>query len=216
MNSRVQKFIEFFYPKRCAFCNKIIESDRSLCKDCENKVPHKAMFKGIIKGYVCVAPFVYDDVFRYGVLNLKFNNLKHNGDVLGEFLGKCVRENLPEIQFDYVTSVPLHKKALKERNYNQAEMIARKVAEITGAEYVELLCKPKANRAQHTLNRKERAENVKGVFKLCRNEKFTGKNILLVDDVATTGCTFGECCKVLHKTKAEIYGCVLCISKRLV
>ncbi|NQS88468.1 ComF family protein [Patescibacteria group bacterium] len=114
------------------------------------------------------------------------------------------RFSLPEL--DFVIPVPLHRRKLKERGFNQAEIIAKFIASYLNLPLVrDGLIRVRFTNSQTQLKRKERLINVKGAFKVKRGERFKGKRVLLVDDVYTTGVTLNEVAREIKKTKAEVY-----------
>lgn len=107
---------------------------------------------------------------------------------------------------DAIVPVPLHRKRLKERGFNQSLLLARELSrELSiGVDYLNL------KRTLHThpqinLKAKERRQNVRGAFEAVNPSRLRGRRILLVDDVFTTGATVRECAKALKKTGAEVF-----------
>ena len=106
--------------------------------------------------------------------------------------------------------VPIHKKRKAQRGYNQSELICTELVRIIkenkiGTIFLEKNClqKVKHNLPQSSLNRKERVENVKQVYSLRHPERIKGKNIILVDDIYTTGSTVNACAKILKENGAK-------------
>ena len=96
--------------------------------------------------------------------------------------------------------VPLHKKKLRKRGYNQCEAIARGISEITGWEIErDALVRKIYNESQTTMSGEQRWENSAGIFSLDLPDKIAGKNVLVVDDIITTGATMASCCAELSK-----------------
>ena len=130
--------------------------------------------------------------------------IKYDGcyDIINELVEKAFKTielNLPPDI--YITYVPMYRKKEKRRGFNQAELIAKKVGERTNRPVVKLLEKIKDNRSQVGLGPQERAENVKNVFKMIEvRPQSMWQNVLIVDDVYTTGATVGECVRVLKKS----------------
>ncbi|MBR1730898.1 MAG: ComF family protein, partial [Ruminococcus sp.] len=118
-----------------------------------------------------------------------------------------------ETGFDLVTCVPMHEKQLKERGYNQSRLLAENVSNYLEVEYEDLLVKHKENLPQHNLKPNEKRYNVKGVYKAVNTDKIKGHNILIIDDVITTGYTLGECCKILQKAGAKKIQCAALCAK---
>lgn len=107
-------------------------------------------------------------------------------------------------EIDSIIPVPLHKRRLRWRGFNQALMLAREISEITGI-WVDpnTLIRVRYTRPQTRLPFKERSENVKGAFEVARETFVRDRSVLLVDDVATTGSTLTECARVLKKAGAR-------------
>jgi ComF family protein len=103
--------------------------------------------------------------------------------------------------------VPISKKRLKQRGYNQSSLFAKELAKYLQIEYEEkILIKIKDNNAQSSLNEKERVKNVHGVYRIKNKQKIYNKKILIVDDIFTTGNTVNECAKLLIENKAKNVG----------
>ena len=118
---------------------------------------------------------------------------------------KCLKKILDETKiYDIIIPVPISKKRKKERGYNQSLLIARK---ISSKEKIKLgdkvISKVKNNNTQSKLNKEERAENVKNVYKITKDKEIINKNILLIDDIYTTGATLNECSRMLKQAGAK-------------
>ena len=108
----------------------------------------------------------------------------------------------------------MHKKAKQIRGYNQSELIAKQISRKCNIKYLEnILIKHKENQKQSELPKEERYQNVKGVYKIIRPELIEKQNILLFDDIYTTGSTIKECRKELLNAKAKKVDC-LSLAKR--
>lgn len=119
--------------------------------------------------------------------------------MLGEEIGKLVAHE-KNIKFDLIIPVPLHKARMRDRTYNQSEFIAMGINHILTAEVInDAVVRSRFTPTQTRLNKSERKVNVKGAFSV--NPKYTvklrGKNIILTDDVITTGATILECASAL-------------------
>jgi ComF family protein len=133
--------------------------------------------------------------------NLKYGQMKSIGKTYGNILGENIIKNL-KIDFDLIIPVPLHRSKRRERGYNQSDYISSGLEQILKLEVInKCLKRVRYTKTQTKLTREERKENVSNAFKL--NEKFTGrlngKNIVLVDDVITTGATILECARILKE-----------------
>ncbi len=115
--------------------------------------------------------------------------------------------------YDIIIPVPIHKKRMKERGYNQSELIAQELSKMANIKcYKDILIKIRNNKPQSTLNGKMRKENAKNVYKLEKIEKITNKRILLFDDIYTTGATVNSCIQELKKVKVKQIG-ILTLAK---
>ncbi len=204
--------INFILPQVCVSCNKSCEKPGSfLCSTCSGKLelfedshPWKDLYisKGYIDNSFSLYKFIKDTPIQYLLHSMKYEKMKS----LGVELGMEIVKHLPaELKFDYTVPVPLHTAKTRERTYNQSEYICRGIKEITGAEILpDLLKRIRYTGSQTKLNKLERIENVRGAFSI--NEKLkhvvAGKNIILADDVITTGSTILECAKVLKDNGA--------------
>lgn len=206
----INKILQIFYPNRCPYCGGVIAGKDTVCAACRKKIPSVFAMRAFVGKYPCIAAFSYTDMFRRAVLNFKFKGRKSYGSALAQPLAACIQTYYSGMDFDFVTAVPLHKSARRARRFNQSEVLAREVAGILQVPYADLLKKTKKNKAQHTLKRREREANVKGVYTICTKADLKNKKILLIDDIVTTGSTFCECCKVLCKKGCFAYCAAFC------
>lgn len=145
---------------------------------------------------------VYHGALRKAMLAYKFGGYKYISGVFAKFLAdKAVKENIP---FGAVTYVPLTQKDQRKRGYNQTRLLAEKFCDILKLPPPEvLLVKTKQTEKQEKLDYKQRAVNLKGAFASIDKDKIKGRQILIIDDVLTTGATAGECAKTLKKAGAD-------------
>ena len=146
----------------------------------------------------------YEGIVREKILDYKFNEKAY----LYKTFSKIILNNKKICSFlksyDIIVPVPVSKKKLNIRGYNQTELIAREIAKSLKLEFSRgNLIKVKDTEAQSTLNKAKRQENIKNCFLVSSNEEFTGKNVILFDDIYTTGSTAMECSKVLRKCNAK-------------
>ena len=106
--------------------------------------------------------------------------------------------SIENINFDYILYVPLHKKRERKRGFNQSKIIANQLGKELGIEVLDILERSKNTRRLFELDEKERKKELKNVFKISKDiENYTNKNILLIDDIFTTGSTVNEISKLL-------------------
>lgn len=147
------------------------------------------------------AALVYNDASRDFILGFKHGDQMHSVVAMVPWLKQAGAGLLADAEV--VVPVPLHRWRLLRRRYNQAAVIGRAVATACGKDFLpDALTRTRATPTQGHLKAKERAQNVKRAFAVHPGRNVTGKKILLVDDVYTTGATINECVKVLLKAGA--------------
>ncbi len=152
-------------------------------------------------------PILYQGVMKEAIKLFKYKGKigisRGLTEIMRIYLDRC-RFSLPEL--DLVIPVPLHRRKLKERGFNQAEILAKFIAPYLNLPLVKgSLIRVRFTGSQTHLKRKERLTNVKGAFKIKKRGVLKGKKILLVDDVYTTGITLNEASKEIKRAKAEVY-----------
>lgn len=150
--------------------------------------------------------FKEESIIQVLIHELKYQNKKSIGVFLGELVGKHIKNDPDFILADALVPVPLHKIRLRERGYNQSEMISKGISRITGIKVIgDLLIRVRNTETQTKLNFEQRIENVKEAFKLREKYKdfVVGKRFIIVDDVITTGSTINECAKTLIDSGAS-------------
>ncbi len=206
------KLIKLLYPQRCKYCNNVIDIRRKICHTCENTLKKiegdicKLCGKNIkdcncankkhFYKYIC-APFYYDGAASRAIWRFKFRNVTSLSKVFAEDMLKCFNEHYKDYDFDLCTFVPSSKESIKERGYNQAELLAKDFCELTNIECEELLLKTKETKTQHDLLSVERSGNLAGAIELKDGIDLENTRILLIDDIKTTGSTLNECAKML-------------------
>lgn len=201
------------YPWKCVFCESVLK-DTDICRECEEKLPYtvgdSAMqkFPFIDK---CVSPLYYKDKVRASVHRYKFGGCSAYSRRYAALMSDCVENNLDCRSIDVISWIPLSKKRLRQRGYDQARLLAEEIAAKTGLPCRQLLQKVKNNSAQSlTRDAKQRRENVAGVYALDDGADVSGLRILLVDDVVTTGATMSEAARILRKAGAKsVFGVTL-------
>ena len=207
---KILEFIlDLLYPKKCIFCGKVL-SGTDLCSECEAKL-HYTKGDSIYQKFPfvkkCISPLYYKDIVRDSILRYKFIGCSSYSVRYGAILSDCIENNLDCGGIDVITYVPISRRRMRKRGYNQSELIAAEAAKRLELPCNALLKKIKDNPAQSSVNdRKKRTDNVAGVYKVINEELVRGKYILLVDDVVTTGSTISECARMLCKAGAkEVY-----------
>jgi ComF family protein len=172
----------------CRICGiPTISEQTIICESCVKGQPFsKILYYGL-----------YEGTLRKAIHLLKFNGIKRLSKPLCTLLMK-----LPLPESDIIIPVPLHLKRLRQREFNQTALIGRRLSTELGIPMImNCLTKAKETAAQTSLKRDERLKNVKKTFAVLKN--LDGKNVLLIDDVITTGATVKECSDVLIKAGAK-------------
>ncbi len=202
---------DYIFTVHCPYCGKVIPRGELACNNCKSHFPENAITEYAIGGYKCAVAFPYSGQFKDAIISFKFKNCGAYAKLFAKTLTDAINEVFPNEHFDVVTSVPMHKKAEKERGYNQARLLARECALILDIEYAELLEKYKENKPQHSIKAEERAKNVKGVYRIPDKTSAYGKSVLIIDDVITTGNTLGECARTLKSAGCkDVFCAALC------
>lgn len=219
-NRAINGILNGLYPQdfTCNYCNKELESPTrsGLCNECERKLKYND--KGICltcgrpldsETNYCLScqntkryfefsrsPLVYDGVARKLIYQFKYNNKRYLAKYFASLMVDTFLDNPYTV--DCITYVPASKSRLVSRGFNQSELLANELGEKLKLDVVCALTKIKETSDQVGLSGKERADNLEGAFKVDK-DIVKGKNILLVDDVLTTG----ECSRVLLNAGAR-------------
>ncbi len=146
---------------------------------------------------------MYRDSLVTAIHNLKFYDFPMLADYMGDCMAAAVRVDFADVAFDYVAAVPLGRRRRRKRGYNQAELLARRVAGALHIPYADLLEKVRNNPAQRKQNARSRRVNVYGAYAVIDDSALWDKTVLLIDDVKTTGATLNECAKMLRMHGAQ-------------
>ena len=211
----VGNLFEFFFPQSCVFCKELVWdflSYGAICETCRKSLG-KENSGSYMEDVGYLKKLWYVGIYRSRLKDC-VNRFKFFGEVtLGRFLGLMLFETILKgpTQFDSITYVPLHRKKIIKRGYNQAEVIAKILGEEMGVRKEKLLVKIKENPPQSSMGVDDRKRNVEGVFALSKFKKVP-ESVLIVDDIYTTGNTMGECARLLKESGVRnIYGGVLAI-----
>ncbi|MDL2289901.1 ComF family protein [Paludibacteraceae bacterium OttesenSCG-928-F17] len=208
--------LNLMYPPVCLACGKnLLGTEEHLCLSCLHHIPKtnyhlqkdnpvEERFWGKVPVFRASSFFLFNkgSSFQKILHNLKYQGAKE----LGSYFGKCAGIDLlqsPDFSsVDYIIPVPLHPDKLKKRGYNQSEWIAGGLAESMNKPVdTAHLIRTQANVSQTNKNVYERYENTAGIFELTDNTIFSGKHVLVVDDVLTTGSTLEACVQALLPTE---------------
>ena len=201
-----EKLLDLFFPPRCAFCRRT--GVHGVCADCERTLPYAKVQLCEGAGFGrCASPLLYEDAVRESLLRFKFHGAQSAAEGYGELLARCAAEELGG-QFDTVTWVPVSRKRLRQRGFDQSRLLAASLCVDWHVAPVETLRKAVDNPAQSGLTDAEhRRANVLGVYEALP-ENVRDKRLLLIDDIVTTGSTLTECVWVLRAAGAAEVVCL--------
>ena len=209
LNKLSRGILDFFFPRRCPFCGAVAGKEL-LCKKCLRSLPftgEHAVREGTFGR--CAAPLYYEDRVREAILQFKFKAKLGGLSCFGMLMAECAAEHYSGA-FDAITWVPVSKKRLKKRGFDQTRYLTGSMCVDWHVAPIETLRKVTDNPPQSTLETEEqRRAYVLGVYEAVNAEQFRGKRLLLVDDILTTGATLSECVRVLKEAGA---GEVMCLT----
>lgn len=211
MNLRTRA-LDLLFPSKCPFCRQILQEPRApLCSGCQPKLPWLEGKRAECKvdfADTCISPLSYRGTVPEAVRRFKFGGGRACASAFAVLVAQCVRDHSP-VEADLITWAPVSKQRLRERGYDQAELLARRMGE-----HLELPVMPLLNKHRHTGPQSElksdsaRRANALGAYALLPESRVEGKRILLVDDIVTSGATLSECCRILKQAGAAYVCCV--------
>jgi competence protein ComFC len=213
-----EKIVDFFFPRRCVGCGRIGDF---LCVGCRQKLPRvlrpicKRCGKPESSGNLCSAcwgqkteidgirsVFRFEGIVRQAIHDLKYRNLKSISGCLATLMADYLQDN--PVHGEVLVPVPLHSRRLRERGYNQSNLLAQELGKLIDIPVIDgSLRRIKDSLPQaRTTTIDERRENVAEAF-ACQDEELKAKNVILIDDVCTSGATL-EACAVALKAGGAI------------
>ncbi len=204
--------VNFIFPPTCIVSNDRLpefNTNRYIKDDILNSLHVLSpLDRGQLSGKV-----IADDAFAYFTLypdshmekiihHIKYSGMRRLGTLMGGILASKI--TLDE-KYDYIIPVPLHKVRIRERHYNQSDYISAGIGEVIGIEVLtKAVYRIRYTKSQTRLNRQQRIENVKGAFEINTDyfEKIKDKNLIVFDDIVTTGSTINEVIRILKENGA--------------
>lgn len=172
--------LPFIVEPRCLCCGKNVEEENKYCKDCEDL--HHVFEEGR-------AVFKYEGMVARAILKFKYHGRKDFGDVFSYWMVRCLKTWINEKRIDVIVPVAVHKNRMRKRGYNQAAILAEKMAKELKIEYNNYsVIRHKNTVPQKKLTILERMRNMQKAFKVVDGE-LKNKRVLIVDDIYTTGMT---------------------------
>ncbi len=208
---------DFFLPRLCISCKiNLLPTENVLCKTCTSqltfapdsliKTEYNRKFKKnqLINDFIPLYIFQENSVIQDVIHSLKYEHRYQIGNYLGNLIAHHKKEKILLWKPDLVIPIPLHKLKQAERGFNQAARISSGVGETLKIKVDNGIVKRKRfTRTQTKLTLKEREKNIQNAFEIVKKEVVKNKNVILIDDVITTGATVSECARVLLENGAN-------------
>ncbi len=234
-NIITESLLDFLYPPACFHCDRSMENHKMLCDECFEGLEaisfgecpvcgmHLPENMSVCPDHPDTSPFeplqfirslgIFNDVLRNLVHGLKYGERMDIGIYFGHLLGKIIVNESRFRGFELVIPVPLYKTRQRERGYNQSERIARGIFERARLPYAKSLAvRTKVTKSQTELDLKQREENVRDIFALTDTKRIKEKNIIIVDDVITSGATVKSLARTLREAGAGRI-CAMCVAR---
>ncbi|RYU86180.1 ComF family protein [Mucilaginibacter terrigena] len=201
-------FVSLLFPQLCAACRaSLVANEDILCTDClynlpftnfhqqpDNIVARQFWGKLNIEAAYSLYYFNKGSKVQNMVHQFKYNGMHRIGNLLGNIAGQQLLQNSVFSTVDYIIPVPLHKKRLKTRGYNQSACFAEGLADkLNAAVEPDNLIRTVSTKTQTHKSRFARFQNMQEVFAVARPKDLEHKHVLLVDDIVTTGATLEAC-----------------------
>ena len=227
-----ERVLDLLYPPRCPFCGRLIPQDACFCKECQKKLPFvrepvcRICGRPVLEGDGicddCLATerrfdgggglLLYNDMTRPALYDLKYRGRADIGRLLGRSLYDFRKDFISDRKIDGLVPVPVHRKRKRERGYDQAEVIARSLADASGLPLItDAVVRRGETGALKDLTREERRAALASAF-APGPRSVTGRSILIIDDIYTSGATVDAVAGVLKDGgAAAAYFLVICI-----
>jgi competence protein ComFC len=199
--------------EHCVICNEYTEESEELCILCRKKLKLSTESFHLChdeEKYLVWSVFYYSNIVKEMIIRLKYKSDFICGEILAKYMLELVKNN--GLQFDLIAYVPMTKKSLIGRGYNQSQFLANYLSRFLNIAVINSLIKNSDTKDQIGLNGEQRWINMKKCFSIEESKIIKNKKILLVDDVITTGATAFYCAHCLKKSGVNEV-CVLTIAK---
>ena len=208
----------------CISCDEPISDTNklSLCKNCyenieflydKNTVFDKEVMDLLKNDYISWVHIttIYNDIMKNMIHGIKYSNKTYLAKYFAFMMCELIEKK--SLNFDYITFVPIHKKRLMERGYNQVELIVEHMGRWLNKTVIKTADRVKSTRSMYELSMQQRHEEMKGAFKSKAFDYLKSKSLLLVDDILTTGATVKSLCKAINESNKEVTIQVLFLSR---
>ena len=208
MKNFLNSILDLIYRKRCYFCGSSKYSEK-MCPKCFDNLEYCSFLPNRIVNSVNIyCAGMYNKELQKLIRGLKYHNQKELAYYQAKFMYDYFKQISSFADSDFeLAAVPLHENRIKKRKYNHMELVCEEFSKLSGfACNFNLIKRVKDTKPQYKLNRKERLINLHEAFEVDK-QYITGKNILLMDDICTTGATFEEMINELQKAGVQNITC---------
>lgn len=203
----IRFILDFLYPTRCPVCSEFIGYMDDFCEDCHRKINFSENPFSIPYSDFSASVCIYDENTFPAVFTLK----DRGGNAPYAFalgIAELIRKYNISEKADFIVPVPMYKKDKAERGFNQCELMSKELSHILKIPYrSDIVFKIRKTRHQKELSGEERRNNLKDAFEVKNPQEVSRKNIILIDDVCTTGSTLSEVSRILKNSNAEKIFC---------
>lgn len=198
MLQKLSNLLDWIYKKKCYFCRSSKEAVK-MCSKCYDDMDFlPVQINRIIEGKKVYCAGVYSKNLQKLIRGLKYHNQKDLAYYLAKFMAEYFSKITDKTDFEIIP-VPIYPKREKKRKYNHMNIVGEELAMLTNNSLNKNLIKRvKDTKPQYKLKRHERLQNLNGAFEVDKSN-YTGKTLLLIDDICTTGSTFEEMIKEFAK-----------------
>lgn len=231
-NKAVEFLLNILFPRKCVFCGELLpfSNEDEICSECMNDLPFCLAYE---RCKICGRPnnenekcpdcasmsyrgfdracsaYIYKDAVKDALVRFKSEKYAGYSRLFAKHISAVIRYDLKDHDIDIVVSVPPRIDRMKSENYDQAMCLAKEISkEINKPYFKNTLVQAERRKKQSDLSADERRINAEGNYRVKKPELVSGRKILLVDDICTTGATLSECAKMLKKSGAAKVYCV--------
>ncbi|MEZ0537214.1 ComF family protein [Caldicellulosiruptoraceae bacterium PP1] len=228
----IDKLLEYIFPSRCIFCGRLGSTP---CVECEKEIKK-------IEGRVClkcgvpigdivynycsycinkktyydkiIPVFYYDKKVKKGIRLFKYHGFYQSAEKFSEFMKEAIEKS--DIIYDIIVPVPISRKRFLKRGYNHSELLAMKLSKLLKTRYVNVLIRTKDTKPFYKLKKEQREKEIRNSIVINKRyiDLIKDKNVLLIDDIFTTGATLNECSRILKENGAQkVFAAVIAIAK---
>lgn len=211
-------FISLLFPRLCYGCgNNLLRNENLICTECYIHIPRTdfhlkpdnpvaQLFWGRcrIEKAAAFSYYTRDSRIRKLIHQLKYKGIRELGFELGRIYARSLKSSGYLDGIDLIIPVPLHPSKQRKRGFNQSEIISKGISEVSGLPVDTIsLVRTNSSATQTKKSRYDRWTNVEGIFMIADNSRLTGKHVLIVDDVITTGSTIEACASEILKAEGS-------------